>query len=207
MDNNKVFYGICNAHYALMSLDENGVPTYETPVVFEGSVGLNLSAEGGDPTPFFADNITYFMSPAANNGYSGDWEVALVHDHFKKAVLGYIEDAKGKLMEIGEATSKTFALLFEFDGDQNKTRHVLYNCQASRGDFGSETTQETVEPRTETLTITSIPQKFTTTIEGQEGEPDTVITHNVVKASVDPACEEYDTWFSAVPVPEFSAEA
>ena len=200
MDNNKVRFGISHAYYSVMTIT-NGVPTYATPVAFPGSVSLSLSAEGGDPTPFYADNITYYLSPGSNNGYSGDWEVALIPDQFAIDVLGAVLDDDGKLLEIGSAVSKNFALLFEFDGDQNKTRHVLYNCVAGRPDFGSSTIEDAAEPQTETLSITAIPQEFTKTVQGAE------IKNTVVKAKVTAGDSTYDNWFSAVSIPNLSTEA
>lgn len=198
MENNKVKFGLKSCFYSIISIDENGAVTYGTPKAFPGAVSLSLDPEGGDPEPFYADDIIYYQSPGANNGYSGDFEVARVIDDFHIDVLGDVVDANGLLVEDAEAMSQSFALMCEFKNDRHQTRHVLYNCTASRPQFGSTTIEATAQPQTETLTITAIPQAFG---EGTE-------KRQIVKAKANKAdsATQYDAWFTQVQTPSFEAE-
>lgn len=148
---NKVKYGLSNCYYAV--LDETA-GTYGTPVAMPGAVNLSLDQQG-ETNKFRADNIDYFVS-LSNNGYEGDLELALIPDSFRTDVLGEIVDqSTGLQYERADAKPKAFALLFQFEGDQNATRHVLYYCKASRPQVASQTTEETIEPVTETVSITA----------------------------------------------------
>ena len=158
MAENKVKYGLKNAHYAVLSISDEGVVSWGTPVAIPGSVSLSLDAQG-DPSTFYADDVAYFVT-AANDGYSGSLEVARIPDSFRTDVLMETEDTTAKvLVENVGANPKSFALLFEFDGDQKATRHVLYNCTATRPSIAGNTTTNTKEPTTETMTITAVPLK------------------------------------------------
>lgn len=157
---NKVKYNLKNVHAAKLTetLSEGTVVySYETPKAIPGAVSISLDAEG-ETSPFYADGIVYFRS-STNNGYSGDLEIALIPEWFRTDILQESLDAKGVLVENSNNTeSIKFALLFEFDGDVNSIRHVLYNCSASRPSIASETKEDVIEPGTETLSITADPR-------------------------------------------------
>lgn len=155
---NKVKYNLKNVHAAKLKKDTSGAFTYESPKAIPGAVSISLDAEG-ESNPFYADGIVYFRS-TANNGYSGDLEIALIPEWFRTEILKEELDKNGVLVEKANVSeTEKFALLFEFDGDVNAIRHVLYNCSASRPSIESETKEDTIEPGTETLSLTADPRE------------------------------------------------
>ena len=181
---NKVKYGLKNVYYAKATLDADNVATYGTPVAWPGAVNLSLDAEGGT-TKFRADNIDYWIGQS-NNGYSGDFESALIPDSFRRDILGDVVDSNGLLVENAEAKTTYFALLFQFEGDEKNTRHVMYKCSATRPSVSGQTTDEEIEPQTETLTITAA------------SVHNSGLDLDVVKARCNEDDTPYSTWFDAV---------
>lgn len=185
MAKNKVKYGLCNVYYAKATIDElTNTATYETPKRWPGGVSLSLDQQG-DTTKFRADNIDYWVG-ISNNGYQGDLESALIPEDFRKEILGDLEDSNGVLIENAGAKTVPFALMFQFEGDVNAVRHVLYNCTATRPSVSGSTTEETIEPQTETVTITAV------------SIHNAALDLDVVKGRVSQDETQYSTWFDAV---------
>ena len=49
---NKVKFNICNVHYALITVSEEGEVTFGTPVAMPGAVSLSLEPNG-EPSNFY----------------------------------------------------------------------------------------------------------------------------------------------------------
>lgn len=182
---NKVKYNICNVHYALLSESETGEITFAEPVALPGAVSISLD-KNGEPSTFYADGVKYYT---INNsmGYDGDLELALIPESFRTDVLKEELDKNKVLLENSNAETGAFALLFEFDGDVRKIRHVLYNCAASRPSIEGKTNEEEKEVQTETVSIQARP-----------------LPNGYVKAKTGDQTSDatYAGWYSAVYMPD-----
>ena len=182
---NKVKFNICNVHYALITVDEDGEVTFGTPVAMPGAVSLSLEPNG-EPSNFYADGYAYYTI-SNNMGYEGDLELAMVPESFRTDVLKESLDDNSVLVESANVETANFALLFEFDGDVKKIRHVLYNCSAARPNIESTT----IEVQTETLAITAAP-----------------LANGYVKARTGDSTTDtvYTGWYTAVYLPEVTPD-
>lgn len=154
---NKVEFGLRNVYYAPYTV-EAGIITYETPVRMPGAVELSLEPRG-DMVEFYADDMLYY-SASNNQGYDGTFSVANIPEQFSIDALGETRDETDMVLtEKSNAKGKPFALMFEFDGDVKATRHVLYNCTASRPTVTGTTKTDTVEPTPNELTFVSSPRE------------------------------------------------
>ena len=170
---NKVKYGLKNVHVAPLTETDAGIVSFGTPRRIPGAVNLSLPPVG-ENTPFYADDIEYFTS-ITNNGYEGNVEFAIVPDWFKEMYLGETVDENFVHTEHADAQPGRFAMMFEFDGDKHKTRHVLYNCKASRPNVDGETKQNSVTPKTESLPLVVKPlPDMTVKARTNEKTPDSV---------------------------------
>ena len=152
-DKNKIKFGLSNVHIAKMNIGEDGAITYGTPFKVPGAVNLSLDAEG-ESEPFYADNMKFWES-FANNGYSGELEIAKLPEEFETEILGQTKDSNGAIIENINDTISPFAFMYQIEGDQAGTRFCYYNTTVSRPSTEAATTEDTKTPNTDTLSITT----------------------------------------------------
>ena len=92
MARNKVKFNICNVHYAKQIAAEDGTVSYDTPIPMPGAVSLSLDPNG-EPSVFYADGCAYYTI-SNNQGYEGDFELAMVPDSFRRDILNESLDRK-----------------------------------------------------------------------------------------------------------------
>ena len=187
MADNKVVFGLKNAHYSIITEGDNGVHTYAAPLALEGAVEISLEPKG-EQTDFYADDRLYYTT-SSNQGYTTTLTVANITNQFRADVLGEDLDPTTFIMtENAAAKPKQIAFMFEFDGDAKAVRHVLYNCTVSRPALNSATKTETSEPQTQELTLVAAPRP----------------ADSVVRRSTSPETPAliYDAWYTTVYTPE-----
>ena len=187
MSKNKIKYNLKNVYAAILTKGSDGSFSYGTPQAIPGAFSMSLDAEG-EASPFYADGIVYFRT-ATNNGYSGDLEIALVPEWFREDVLKETLDTNNVFIERSDNIEPVyFALLFEFDGDVKAIRHVLYNCTVStRPTLASQTKEDSIEPGTETLSLSADPREDGLVKARTSDETDSTV---------------YQNWYGSVYVPD-----
>ena len=156
MSANKVKFGLSNVYVAPLTVAANGTYSYGTPIAIPGAVNISLSAEG-ETNDFFADNLKYF-SATANQGYSGDLEIAMIPDEVRTAILNEVVDSNGAYTEVASSLPNPFAFGFQIDGDKKNRRFWYYNCSLTRPANESATNETSITPKTDKLTIKAMPR-------------------------------------------------
>ena len=151
---NKVLFGFSDLYVGTYTVDDYGVVTMGTPYHQAGAVGFSPEANT-DVNHFRADNINYY-TVMGSGAYEGDLEVAMFDDAFKKAFMGFIELDDGGLAAVKNPQKVKVWMAFAIQGDEAERRVIFYN-----GDLGApsrtySTTEETVEPVTETCNCSFI---------------------------------------------------
>lgn len=189
-ETNKVIYGLSNVHVGTVTMDD-GTPTFSAPKAYPGAVNMTLDAEG-EQSIFYADNIAYYVTNS-NNGYTGELEMAYLYDWFETEYLGNKESQEGMIVETSDIPTQMAYIMFQFEGDVNATKYIIYNATFSRPSLEGSTQEDTTEPNTTTIPFTSVP----------------LVTEfgKIVRAKVPSTASNYATFFKTAPtVPTAKSE-
>lgn len=180
---NKVRFGLENVHVCTYNVAGDGTVTLGTPLHVAGAVRMNLEPISDENT-FYADNVKYYTS-YSDNGFSGELEMALFPDEFKTQFLNYQALTGGGIAQVKGMAKKDVCIMFEGKGDAEKRRGILYNVALGSISREYSTTAESDEPVTATLSFTANGDNAT----------------GIVQAEYSPTASEYNTLFTAPPVP------
>ena len=182
-DTNKIQFGFKNVYYSIITESDNTI-TFGTPKPWKGARSLTLSAEG-ETSNYYADDMVYF-STSSNAGYTGTLTMAKMTDDVLKDIFGYVETTNGMLAEDANVLPKNFALLAEFDGDVNATRHVWFKCTPGRPGTDANTKEDNISPDEASIDLTMV------SVEDSDG-------HAWVKAKCPNSSSAYATFFTTAP--------
>ncbi len=186
---NRVKFNLAHVHYAIVTEKEDGTVSFGTPIPMPGAVSLSLDPEG-EPETFYADGVAYYVINN-NQGYDGDLVLAMIPESFRTDVLKEQADSNNVLVENATSETGRFALLFEFDGDAKKIKHVMYNVSAARPTIEAKTNEEKREVQTEKLALKIRPMA-NGIVKAKTG--------NSTKASV------FNNWYKNVYIPDTPSE-
>lgn len=181
-EENKVRFGLSNVHVGTVSI-EDGTPSFSVPKAYPGAVNMTLDAEGETNT-FYADNTAYYVTNT-NNGYTGELEMAELAEWFETEYLGAERSKEGIIVETADVKEVSAYLMFQFEGDKNATKYIIYNTTFSRPSIEGNTKEDTLDPNTITIPFTSVP----------------LVTEfgNIVKSRVPASSEKYGAFFKTAP--------
>lgn len=181
-EENKVRYGLSNVHVGTVNVSE-GTPKFSVPKPYPGAVNMTLDAEG-EQSVFYADNTAYYVTKS-NNGYTGELEMAYLYDWFEKEYLGNKESNEGMIVETSDVSTQMAYMMFQFEGDVNAVKYIVYNLTFGRPSLEGNTQEDTTEPNTTTIPFTSVP----------------LVTDfgKIVRAKVPKAATNYETLYTVAP--------
>lgn len=134
--------------------------TYDEGVAWNGLTSVSESPDGGEPSPFYADDMKY-LSLVSKEDFNATIEAYTYPDEFEEC-LGYSELATGML--IGQQSKKAFGFCYrtaigndtEFDEHGYKI-NIIYGCLAGPSDRDHETMNDDVEPITFSFEVSTTP--------------------------------------------------
>lgn len=180
----KVKFGLSNVYVALRK-DTGDAITYEKPVAVPGAINASIT-RNSDQNILYADNKAYFVANKKSS-QEIELEVADIARDILIGYLGYIKSSNGSLLETDATVTPHFALMFQIETDEKSRKIRYYNCTAVEADEEYSTSEETIDPTTSTMNVTST------------GE--TIGDYNVFREIAQTGDKNYDDFFTTVALP------
>lgn len=198
----KINFGLSKCYYAVITETTDAgtgavTTSYGSYKALPGAVSISLSSNAAQGN-FYADNGVYYVT-TSTNFYTGDLELADITDDFYKDIFGDVEDNNGARLEVENNSTTYFALAFQTQTDVGGQRTVMYKCSAARPGVESQTTTESVEPLTKTISITAIGRADEISLNAAG-----TTTGKAISATLNTGDDGYSTFFSAVYAPTFA---
>lgn len=183
MEQNVVNWGLTVSAWGKITVNEQGKDVYEVPKKFKGTRQINWTPDG-EQVKVYADGTVIYVGKQ-NSGYTGTMEVTNLDDEFAMYALGETETDKKVIVENQDGKGGRFYLLWEWEQDKKRARHVMYNCTANRPDVSATTAGDggTKSAQYRTLNVTAIP-RFDGVVKARTGK--------------DTDATVYDKWFEQV---------
>lgn len=191
MTKNKIKFGFKKLMWAPITRDEDGNPTYGTPVHEKGATEMSLEPNV-ETAQIPADDDPIYAEAVDDKGYTGDITLQIISDEYKKEILGWKEDSNGVLTEVAGIVPKEHAILCEFSGDAHATRHIFYRCMPTKPGISSKTKGDGLESQPDTISVTITPDPY---------------SGNIHSAATPEQKTVYDSWFEKVYEPTYTTES
>lgn len=156
MANNIVTFGLRNVHYSKATQNAaDGSWDFAAPVALPGAQEFSSDLVGSSSQVYADDQVVATLSQ--NAGRTITLKVTELTDEFKTDILGYRKLDNGNLVEITNAETVTFALGFEFQGDQKARRTWFFLCTCAPINEATKSRADSVEANAVSLSITARP--------------------------------------------------
>ncbi|MBO5449809.1 MAG: hypothetical protein J5994_10870 [Ruminococcus sp.] len=164
---NKVKFGLKNVMMAAIENIDNTKTDgtgYEYGEIFAvpGAQSLNLANQFASQS-IAADDDPDYVTMSQNNGYDGTLQIVNIPKEFEENILcmkNGIENADTKM--------KDFAIICEFDGDENRARICLWHCVITKKpDIVHNTKDGNLSVDNDTLSIKVVKRKDTADLRGK----------------------------------------
>lgn len=139
----------------IISTDDEGIPTYDTPLKVPGTVSLTMDTEENSD-PFYADGEAYYTPNGAETA-TGTLENALFTEDVLKQIYAYVEDTNGNLVQTDGQVSE-FGMQFACDSDDGEVYFTYFRVTSNKPGVNLTTNapNATINPQSVSLTASTV---------------------------------------------------